>query len=591
MVVLAVLSVVEPALAVDGADLSVGWISRLPQIDYVWASENPAAEGWPVPGEQVTWVAHVRNLSGRSLEGISYQWLLDGKVVESGVATLATDVVTTFELPRSWTFDRHELVFEIDTTDAVEEIEERNNRLLIHTDALTVGFWVEQTFWNSIREVLVRADIGATTFDDWMQRQVRRFNEMAALARYPETPDGVLDRWRIDAIHLVPDDSLPLYPPGPEVPDWGADPSSYPTLYPDSTDRSIDMQWGFPARAAPFFQDRTAWTLLYDSLIHELGHARYLVDVYGWDVSVPRDVVQLNPPPPATEFGWLHKTTEFGLMNTQWGFIDRYSAIALNRIAGQRATRGHYNEPANIGTFLNDLPEWNRVTPVTPDGTTFPRSRVRVYQASGERDPDFESHPYRLVFDGQPDLELETDQHGAVLLGRNPFSDGDLVLAVDRINVTAILEIIDDAGASHWGYLESLQFTLAYWRGQTEMADHRLLVDAPVCFNSLGPDAVSPHPEALLDTPVVTFEWPGNIGRSYELWYMVDGGEPRQIVIAPRLSNRPVSVDVPLRGKRVAWWILTHDSTVSPLCPAQRSSLFFFDLDLELRSRQRPVRR
>ncbi|MCM2316660.1 MAG: hypothetical protein NDJ92_16050, partial [Thermoanaerobaculia bacterium] len=339
----ALMLVAATSLGADvGPDVSVGWISRSPRIPYVWGSENPATEGWPAPGETVTWTAHVRNLTGRNLSGVGYRWILDGRVVGAGESSLPQGE-SKFELPWSWTFERHELEFEIDGPAEVDEIEERNNSLLIHTNALAVGFYVEQTFWNSIRTTVTIGNIGATTFDDWMQKRIRQFNSMAELARYPETPDGVLDRWRIDQIHVVPDGALPLVTPGPEVRDWGADESSWSTIYPDSSNLTVDMEWGFPTSTLGFYIDRVSWTLLYDSLVHELGHARYLIDVYAWNVDVDRDVVTPVPEPPSG-IGWYFTTPEPGMMNTSWGFIDRYSAIAMNRIAGHRATMGHYNE-------------------------------------------------------------------------------------------------------------------------------------------------------------------------------------------------------------------------------------------------------
>jgi hypothetical protein len=52
-----------------------------------------------------------------------------------------------------------------------------------------------------------------------------------------------------------------------------------------------------------------------------------------------------------------------GLMNTDYSSIDRYSAAALNLIAGHRATKGNSNAPGNMGVYLSrDLPEQNQPT-------------------------------------------------------------------------------------------------------------------------------------------------------------------------------------------------------------------------------------
>ena len=106
----------------------------------VWASKNPAREGWPEVGQQVTWVAHVRNLTGAVQTGIGYRWKIDGTTVAAGTVDLSVDGPVEVELPWSWTFTRHELVFEIDTTGRVQEAELAHNRLRF-TDAPGVGIW------------------------------------------------------------------------------------------------------------------------------------------------------------------------------------------------------------------------------------------------------------------------------------------------------------------------------------------------------------------------------------------------------------------------------------------------------------------
>jgi CARDB len=564
------------ATASAETDFSVGWIQRLPKINYVWNSKNPTVEGWPKPEQEVTWVANVRNL-GKSSASADYRWLLDGEIVSSGQATLEANKITTFKFPWKWNRTRHKLVFEIDPANAIKETEERNNSLLIYSDALTVGFWVEQTFWETIQETLKRAEIGCTTFEDWMQSRIRQFNEMAELAIYPETPKGVLDRWRIDEIHIVADGALPIS----SVPDegtFGVDPQKYGIPFPDSKDRSIDMQWGYPSFTIDWFKNNDAWPLLYDSLVHELGHARYLIDVYAWSVSAQNDAIGINPAPPSSQYGWYHVNPEHGLMNTSYGFIDRYSAVALNRIAGRRAILGNYNEPQNIGSFLNDLPAENRIVLQTPDGKTFPNKRVRIYRASGKKDPDWASHVYQLKIDNKPDLEFVTDSNGTILVGRNPFSRDKLISGINEINTLAIVELIDGK-KSHWGYLESREFNLAYWRGEIEFATHKLIVDAPICFSpGIGPDRVWPRHRQLVTESPVSFEWPASPPQPYQLWYSVDGAKSIRVDVPADPHFDRMHIEIPISGKHVAWWLVYKNPSSPPECPPVRSSTFFFDL-------------
>jgi len=62
----------------------------------------------------------------------------------------------------------------------------------------------------------------------------------------------VLDRLRIDEIVLVPDGALPLTP----LPNYGqmdGQPNEY--THPNKSDRTVDLQWGFPAKETPFYTD------------------------------------------------------------------------------------------------------------------------------------------------------------------------------------------------------------------------------------------------------------------------------------------------------------------------------------------------
>ena len=85
-------------------------------------------------------------------------------------------------------------------------------------------------------------------------------------------------------------------------------------------------------------------------LQHELGHARYLIDVYGFDVyhgtgGGTIEIMEDGTPVAGSRFMrgdrvihntveglMVYSTRERGMMNTEWTFMDRYSAICLNLI-------------------------------------------------------------------------------------------------------------------------------------------------------------------------------------------------------------------------------------------------------------------
>lgn len=580
------LALLLPAVATAADnDLSVGWIARHPKIDYVWDSANPRVEGWPAAGSNVQWVANVRWLGAEPIENVSYRWVMDGEVVAAGTLDFQPGSLVQATYPWTWTFDRHELAFEIDDADRVPETNHRNNRVLIHTDALGVAFYVERTFWNSMIDVLRTAEIGATTFDDWAQRMIRHYNEMARYSVYDDAPAGVLDRWRMDEIHLVEDGALPLVPPFGEARDWGASPASQATLFPNVRDHTVDMQWGFPATSAGYYGSPYAWAIPWtlvigNSLIHELAHARTMIDTYAWNIVGGTDIIEILSRPRATGT-YIYSSTEHGLMHYDWGHIDRYTAAVMNRMAGQRARRGNYNEPWDLGWFLNDIPDSNRIRFVRPDETPIANAPLKIYRA---RPAGTQPRPYAKRYSEPPDFTLVTDSDGWITVPRNVFSDDEITAFVDRANGTAIVEI-QDGPVRRSAFLESLQFNLAYWRGHRDVAEYTIMADRPLCNDALGPAAVTPRPDALVTSADVTFEFPVKTGQRYEFHYAVDGGPAAQLEIGP-FTRSPARITIPVSLGRINWWFIDRDTAP---CPPGRSSIYGFDH--EARGRQRAVRR
>jgi hypothetical protein len=549
--------------------ITVGWISRSPSMDWVRDSPHPDRDGWPAPGQTVTWVAHVRNWNAVARTALPYRWRLDGAEIASGSADLPASSSTPIELAWSWTFDRHVLTFEIDG--------DGQNALSIFTDAISVGFYVEQSVYDFMRENQPKLGIDSFSFDDWAERHIARFNEMAALAVYPETPRGVLDRWRLDEIAVVPDGALPLVP----LPNYGQmDGQPNESTHPNTADRAVDLEWGFPAKMLTSFTDLTTADdsnpfFLSGSLVHELGHARYLVDVYGWNVwTGESDGSQIaikeggkpvaGSPLMPLSGSYAHFTFEQGLMNQDYSFIDRYSAIVLNFIAGDRAIEGNSNDPDNEGSWLNDLPAENRLTILNSAGAPIPDASIRIYQATG-----VPGHFLTKFYDDVPDLNLRTDEHGQVLVGRCPFAaDGRIVHHFGESNVTAIVRV-ESHGVVAYGFLESRLFNLAYWSGHSELADHELSVGLPVCF-PVRPALIDPPAEAAVPDARVLLSWSGggtHVG-GYRIWASIDGRPPRLLA---ETDGHTKSLAIFVAG-RVAWWV-----EVDPFdCPPSRSATGFF---------------
>ncbi len=454
-------------------DLDIGWIHRTPELDYVPNSPQPDVDGWPAVDEVVTWQAMVKNWFPSEQVDVAYVWLLDGSEIESGIAVLAGSAHTAIELDWAWTFDRHELTLVIDPYDTIPEFSETNNELTVYTDAISVGFWVEQTVYDYFHQYQHELGLGANSWEDWGQRHVSRWNQMFADAIYPDSPDGVLDRIRCDKIVIVPDDALPLA--------WGY----YPTNHPDTSDHTVDLEWGFPATLldSSRYDDHVTISdnnqFYYEgSLMHELGHARYLIDVYGFNVGGQVDITEGGEPVMYSDYmpdlGWgtVYYVPVQGLMHGHYTYVDSYSAAALNLIAGHRALNGNCNAPYNLGSFLQDLPDENVLTITDTSGAPLVGASVRVYTATG-----VPGVWYGKYYDDVPDMDLVTDGSGQVLLGRCPFSDDGVITHYWELCNSVVIVRLEHGGTIAYEFLPALEFNHAYWRGDTTSAHHTLELD------------------------------------------------------------------------------------------------------------------
>jgi hypothetical protein len=533
------------ATAALADDLTVTHISRLPELDYVWGSANPTRDGWPAPGQAIVWCANVKNFSASAVTS-GYRWTLDGVTVARGTQTFAANATTPVDLPSAWSFERHRLAFDVDAVPGEESAS--NNHLEVFTDALSVGLWVEQSLYDYFRAHQHDLGVGSTCWENWAQRLVGFYNDMAKMAVYPETPEGVQDRWRIEKIVVVPDDALPLAPP--VVPQRGRDASPGSTQ-PDVRDRSVDLMWGFRANTVGGYGDTRNAMLanpfyVAPIVIHELGHARYLTDVYGFDL--------LNQPPAfVTALGVVHATQFQGLMNRDFTFIDRYSAVALNLIAGARATRGNYNEPENLGAFLNDLPAENRLTIRDANGTPLANADVEIFQSKTGMYDEW----YATDYDDAPDLVLRTDANGRVLVGRCPFSgDGVVVNSWRGSNTVAVVRV----NHALYGFLESAQFNMEYWRGHTQLGDYDVVSGGGDVCGSGGVLVLS----AVQNGGATKLSWLGVAGAtSYRVMAAPDGGAPQVVT-----TTQNTAATVRLSGS-VYWWI---EAERAGGCPSIRSS-------------------
>jgi hypothetical protein len=305
-----------------------------------------------------------------------------------------------------------------------------------------------------------------------------------------------------------------------------------------------------------------------------MGHARYLTDVYAWNVLTRsgafavdilengRNIVGTYIPAAG------HRTPEQGLMNAQYSFLDRYSATALNLIAGRRATQGNYNDPRNIASFINDLPAQNRLTIRDANGTPIPDADVWFYWSVANA-----TTWYGTNYDNVPDIKLRTDANGQVLVGRSPFSaSGKVVQTYGMTNGVAIVRVAKGESVAY-GFLESRLFNLAYWRGDIEFADHDLIVGREC--TAAGPLLVSPS-------------WDATTGATAMLeWQPLAGATTYRVVASTNLNAPQVvatttgtTASVHVSG-RTYWWVEADLG----LCGTRRSAMGRLDAPQDPRRR------
>ncbi len=453
-------------------DLDVTLIERTPRYDYDGAKNNPA------PGDVVTFHGHVVNWGG-SLAAVDYRWQIDGTTVASGtMSNLTPGEQRVVTLNWTWQSGDHNVTFTVDPNDQIAEESEANNEITDRVNGIIVGFWVEQSVYDYFHTYQRDLGIGSNSWQDWAQRQMGKWNELCADAIWPDSPQGVLDRVRIDKIVVVPDGALPLH-------------GGLPTNNPDLSDKTVDMMWGFPATLldGSMYSNHTSLSednafYIEKSLIHELGHARYLIDCYGWDVhnTAEHDSVQIwegatyvagSDYMPFIAWGEvLYYNKSGGVMSGPYGFQwSPYETGALNRIAGHRACCGNYNAPANIGEFLQDLPENNHVRFLDQYGNPRAGADVRVYQAEG-----WSGAWYGKTIDNTPDLFFTTDADGYAHMPQNPFSDGAIQHTYGIANGVCVLRI-EHNGQIWYRFMEVSDFNMEYWRGHTTDAYYEIVLE------------------------------------------------------------------------------------------------------------------
>jgi hypothetical protein len=188
----------EPAPPATGPDLSVTTIERI----------SPSG-GTPSDGEEVTYKAHVKNVGTAQAAGFSAQWVVNGKPAPATEVAdnLAPGTETTFSMRKTFRLDKSDhraKVVELRISPKGPDAVAGNNSLRVYENATEIDVQVPSALASARNPNLA----GSAAIEDWVQEQVRVFNETyAAQSRFSFAPDGAKER--VSVQHIVMGDSVP----------------------------------------------------------------------------------------------------------------------------------------------------------------------------------------------------------------------------------------------------------------------------------------------------------------------------------------------------------------------------------------------
>ncbi|MFV2044348.1 MAG: PQQ-binding-like beta-propeller repeat protein [Anaerolineales bacterium] len=432
-----------------GIDLDVTYISREPRYDWTTTKD------WPAPGEVVTFTAHIINKGTIASGTFDFQWRIDNQIVSTGTAaSILPEGEVTQTYNWVWQSGRHYVSFQIDPQNLISETAETNNIIKDVTDALIIGFWVEESVYDEFNNIQNGA--GTYSWEDWAQRIIQKMNWMFEQSVYPLAPQGVLTRVRLDNITIAPDGTLFNEGPGH---------APYETIY--------DGRWGFS-----YEEYHNCSTICYDVpwwVIHELGH--YLlgrVDIYalgvqGGDVDVLDENgnrIAGTPLLPYIAWDVVHYASRFyDVMRvpSPYSLFSDYHAYSLNRDwpQGQRTHRGW--------NYIYEIPSETKIRVLDNNDQPMANVEVSVYQALPG---DGSSGVYSQNIDNTPDIVGITGPQGLFSLGSKPFGD------FESYGITAGIVLVKlknlTTGQYRYVWIEVTDLNLAYWRGQTSLYVHNV---------------------------------------------------------------------------------------------------------------------
>lgn len=545
----------------DLPDLDVTYIERLPRYrsnhgnlkyggkDYpyegiayelVTANNDPM---WPPEGSTATFIGHIKNHGNEPTGEFTFVWTIDGKEVKSGKGfSLKPEEEFTDKLEWKWQNGAHTVALKVDEENVLQEISERNNKLEDRTDALGFLFVVSRAAYDGFNDV--RNMVDSFSLEDWVQYHVEVTNFLFMDSIYPSTPEGCLERWRIDKIAIVENEGEKFNEP--------AFYAEKERLQRDSKPSGVYYEgvWQFPPwDQYPGRAERIDW-----GLIHEMAHQTGLIDEYHFNYhqGLPcrargRDgnLIRVN-----------HSHHEPQVM-MHWHGPHRFSensAKASNLQIGRH--RGFF------GDYLYELPEQIYIRILNRKGEPVPKTQIRIWQRQGDSG-----------IAEEPVIQGETDQDGKLRLPNRkipntPFTTLQGFTLKDnpfgRINVVGVnglfLFEIYAPPFTEYHWVELLDLNVAKWRGADKSYTHDL--------KTLFPPKDAPPPPIFvecqyLEQKKVLLKWKDALEnkkakiKEYRLYIQEDilsdnDSPPKEITRQPAEKEKNVVLNLPFYYQRIS---------------------------------------
>ena len=411
---------------------------------------------WPAAGEQVRYTGYVYN-GGTTNGSCVCTWYTNGVQAAAATIAVAAGSFNSNSIAFAWPAGGEtaagavEITLQVAPAAGSSDAAETNNTISISTRDLTITFFMAQEYFDELSKKQNRW--GTHNAVDWLRSQFQDMHNKFAQSVYQATPDGIIERIRVDKFIVLPNAEL------------GAAQGNDPNLNNNDgrwaiwTGNANDDPATAAARAADYaniFGNRVDY-----GLIHELAHQLGLIDIYQYDVQGPANIITQDGVPALFE----RVAQQKGMMRTHGDLpFSEFSAIAMNSQLGRR--RGYY------GDFQFLIPRTNILQILDNSGNPLANATIECFRRTGSYFDD----AHRTI-SGTTDAsgrfylpnsgETYSTSNGYVL-HQHPFG----YLSV--VGGNQLLVRISTADSSYHYWFDCIDANILFWRGQSMVAVHTI---------------------------------------------------------------------------------------------------------------------